>query len=377
MRTEIRLLSVLFFTILTACGGGDAALNEPKQNMQAGLISQGSPGSSSVDIDALPAFPYGVPEEKISNSPKYNPSAFQSDNVDVPGSFENSIVETAVANDRVRMGGFTYTPYTPLGWIDDDVTRAYVFTFTGGVGANAYKPPPKPAVIPAPLPTPLRGLAAYRVVAVPTVVPAENLWPAPMAPVWREFMLAQMACWPICSMKVADVQENSPKATISLGAQPGSNLPSTGEPALDRKLYDPRWPEFHSFQALGVYFIVKAIDLKNERLDAAWVQLDKLLGREVTTGRQEYQYALVVNRDGIYPDVRYGAVTMKALDVWKYGTSLDPDDRYPEVHLRTLGLSMVKQTEGTRTQVLIQEKIKLIQYFVTHGELPPGNKIFK
>ena len=32
---------------------------------------------------------------------------------------------------------------------------------------------------------------------------------------------------------------------------------------------------------------------------------------------------------------------------------------------------------GTKTEILIQEKIMLYWYFFEHGQLPPGNKIFK
>ena len=31
---------------------------------------------------------------------------------------------------------------------------------------------------------------------------------------------------------------------------------------------------------------------------------------------------------------------------------------------------------GTKTEILIQEKIMLIRYFVEHQQLPPGNKRF-
>jgi hypothetical protein len=124
-------------------------------------------------------------------------------------------------------------------------------------------------------------------------------------------------------------------------------------------------------------WIALAADLQRERLENAWLQLNTLLRREVTTGNTEYQYSLRVLYDGTYPDVRYGAVTMKKDDVWKFGTSLDPDARYPASVLANLGLRMSVDKTGTRSQVLVQEKIELIRYFSNHGELPPGNKIFK
>lgn len=68
---------------------------------------------------------------------------------------------------------------------------------------------------------------------------------------------------------------------------------------------------------------------------------------------------------------------MNAGDFWKYGISIDPAGRYPAQALSTLGLRMDIQATGTLPQVYVSEKIQLINYAVSNGSLPPGNRIFK
>ena len=114
-----------------------------------------------------------------------------------------------------------------------------------------------------------------------------------------------------------------------------------------------------------------------QQLDKAWVQLSGLIAKATTAGPIETQYALVAQSSGLYPDVRNGVVQLNAGDVWKYGTTSDTSNRYPQSALGTLNLRMDVQATGTRYQVLAAEKIKLIQYAIANGQLPPGNKIFK
>jgi len=115
-----------------------------------------------------------------------------------------------------------------------------------------------------------------------------------------------------------------------------------------------------------------------EALDRAWGQLGTLIQKASTyVGGQEYQYALVSQRNGLYPDVRGNLVSLKAGEVWKYGTSANPAGRYPAAAMQDLGLNMVIQATGNRYEVLAQEKIMLIGYYTLHGQLPPGNRIFK
>jgi RHS repeat-associated protein len=116
-----------------------------------------------------------------------------------------------------------------------------------------------------------------------------------------------------------------------------------------------------------------------QQLDVTWTQFSRLLEKAAnnTTGPTEIQYALVATVAGPYPDVRGGVTTLNVGDVWKYGTAVDPNGRYPLSSLKGLNLKMIEQTTGTRYQVLVREKIMLIQHAIQNGELPPGNRIFK
>jgi len=279
----------------------------------------------------------------------------------------------------------------PPGWIDDQFNRAYIFTFTGGAGRSAYDPPTKPNGTP-PASSNVGGLDAYLIPAVPVFgpVPSDGSWHPPMAPYsvswhgpamsaeWRNFLETSMACAPACNMIIADILATAPVAKSTLGPTNYGYPYSLGSEDLNAMFTDinnPRW-ELASSMPLDV--LAKAIDRKAERLQNAWAALELLVDRAAfPDGTKEYQYALVVDRDGNYPDVRYGYVKMKALDVWKYGTSMDPESRYTKSYLQSLGVTMVIESQGTRIQVLVQEKVQLIRYYLYYGELPPGNKIFK
>ena len=114
-----------------------------------------------------------------------------------------------------------------------------------------------------------------------------------------------------------------------------------------------------------------------DSLGRAWDQLSRLVDNATTTGPPAIQYALVATRDGVYPSVRGGMVQLNAGDVWKYGTTVDPEGRYSGTALDALNVRMQPEVVGSVSQVLVAEKIQLIQYAATNGTLPPGNKIFK
>ena len=119
--------------------------------------------------------------------------------------------------------------------------------------------------------------------------------------------------------------------------------------------------------------------IAGDRIAVALGQLDDLITKAAaaTMGPLETQYALVTQSSGLYPDVRNGVRFMNAGEVWKYGTTADPEGRYPRAAMDTLGLQMVEQTMGNRYQVLAQEKIMLIGHALATGDLPPSNRIFK
>jgi RHS repeat-associated protein len=112
-------------------------------------------------------------------------------------------------------------------------------------------------------------------------------------------------------------------------------------------------------------------------IERAYKQLDKLISKMTSVGPTEFQYALVAKVSGLYPNVRGGSTFLNAGDVYKYGTTNNPDGRYPLSELLGLNVNMVKQFEGTRSQTLVAEKIQLIEYAVSNLTLPPGNRIFK
>ncbi|MGA0611560.1 RHS repeat domain-containing protein [Caldimonas sp. KR1-144] len=112
-------------------------------------------------------------------------------------------------------------------------------------------------------------------------------------------------------------------------------------------------------------------------LEKAWGQLGSLLEKATQSGPQAVQYALVAERGGLYPTVRGESVFLNAGDVWKYGISVNAADRYSGHVLKSLGLQMEIQSSGTLPQVYVAEKIQLINYVMSNGSLPPGNKIFK
>jgi RHS repeat-associated protein len=112
-------------------------------------------------------------------------------------------------------------------------------------------------------------------------------------------------------------------------------------------------------------------------VERAWTQLLNLINKVDENGQQEVQYALVAERTTLYPTVRGETILLEKGDVWKYGTTIDPAGRYSQSALATLGLRMEVQATGTNSQVLVAEKLQLIQYFLSNADLPPGNKIFK
>jgi hypothetical protein len=114
------------------------------------------------------------------------------------------------------------------------------------------------------------------------------------------------------------------------------------------------------------------------QLEKAYVQLAGLVAK-ITDGKTEYQYALLTNSSGYYPDFRNGGLRyLEANAVFKYGTSANPSTRYPDSNISyNLGVRMSIQNRGSHYEVLAYEKMQLIKYALTHGDLPPGNRIFK
>ena len=68
-------------------------------------------------------------------------------------------------------------------------------------------------------------------------------------------------------------------------------------------------------------------------------------------------------------------VYLKAGDVWKYGETTQGEKRYKKDSYEK-NFHMFPIFYGSKTEILIHEKIMLIRYFVEHQQLPPGNKRF-
>lgn len=118
---------------------------------------------------------------------------------------------------------------------------------------------------------------------------------------------------------------------------------------------------------------------EGKKYERAWKSVERLITRsESRSERLEEQYVLVALRDGPYPDKDQGGlIDLKVGDVWKYGTSVDPTERYSDKALRGLGLGLFTETIGTTSQVLTQERIQIIDYVNVHGRRPPGNPIYR
>lgn len=104
-------------------------------------------------------------------------------------------------------------------------------------------------------------------------------------------------------------------------------------------------------------------------------EIDRILQKN--SGAQGVQYSLRATKCGEYPDARGGTTHLNVDDVWKYGETTNPEYRYQQTWLRSNNLRFVREYQGSQTEIKVAEKMKIYSYFFTHGQLPPGNKIFR
>ena len=142
-------------------------------------------------------------------------------------------------------------------------------------------------------------------------------------------------------------------------------------------VFIPGTPENTSFTQSTIQAVSAGVSMCQASLENAWSQLDKLISKQNQSGPDAIQYALLATRNALYPTVRGDLVFLNRGDVWKYGTTIDPAGRYSSSALSGMNLVMQPQSTGSVSQVLVQEKIQLINHFFQNGELPPGNRIFK
>lgn len=92
------------------------------------------------------------------------------------------------------------------------------------------------------------------------------------------------------------------------------------------------------------------------------------------------QYTLRAFSSGDYPQYIWGLeivnwIHLNAGDIWKIGTTINPENRYPTSYHLYTGQGLYYQTEarGNPEVILLAEKMALLRYMAVHGQLPPGN----
>jgi hypothetical protein len=120
-----------------------------------------------------------------------------------------------------------------------------------------------------------------------------------------------------------------------------------------------------------------ALSTAVDKEQSYWRQLDRAFRNANSSGPTEFQYRLVAIDDGLYENVRGGSSWLKSGATWKIGTSYDPEARYSAAQLKSWGVVMEIEYEGSARAVLAMEKFQLYLHFATHLSLPPGNRIFR
>jgi hypothetical protein len=132
------------------------------------------------------------------------------------------------------------------------------------------------------------------------------------------------------------------------------------------------------------------VDVRN----TASIAVDASKAAETTAARatqlefqfapQVEQYALRAKEAGFYPvrvrgseDAQFITLLKKG-DVWKFGTTVNPASRYSGTYLQSIGEHGVEySTEflGTERQAVQLQNMKILNYRLQKGWLPPGNKV--
>ena len=109
--------------------------------------------------------------------------------------------------------------------------------------------------------------------------------------------------------------------------------------------------------------------------DKMATEIEGITGRNL--GSSGEVYSLRASREGEYPSVRGGTVTLQAGDVYKFGETTQPGARYSVSDLRKQGLEYQTEFKGSQGMAKIVEKMRIYGYFFENGALPPGNRIFR
>ena len=103
-------------------------------------------------------------------------------------------------------------------------------------------------------------------------------------------------------------------------------------------------------------------------------------------GPNGYMYELTAKSKGSYPVITWGSplptssMILNRGDVWKYGETSSKNERYSDLYKDNIGDGGVHENPifyGNQVQIKVAEKEALYRYFLLHGHLPPGNKIFR
>jgi len=65
-------------------------------------------------------------------------------------------------------------------------------------------------------------------------------------------------------------------------------------------------------------------------------------------------------------------------DIWKFGTTVNAETRYSQTYLQSIGEHGVQYSQeflGTEQQAIELQNMKILNYRLQTGKLPPGNKI--
>jgi RHS repeat-associated protein len=101
-------------------------------------------------------------------------------------------------------------------------------------------------------------------------------------------------------------------------------------------------------------------------------------------GAQVEQYALRAADSGFYPMVLRGTKEPQFItflekgDVWKFGTTKNPATRYSQSYLDSIGEYGVQYStefQGTLQEAVTLQNMKIQNFRLQAGRLPPGNKV--
>ena len=109
--------------------------------------------------------------------------------------------------------------------------------------------------------------------------------------------------------------------------------------------------------------------------DKMAAEIEGITGRDL--GPSGEVYSLRASREGEYPSVRGGTVKLQAGDVYKFGETTQPGERYSASDLRRQGLEYQTEFKGSQGMAKIVEKMRIYGYVFENGALPPGNRIFR